>query len=80
MDVITIGMTVPQGAQQLTVRIWDRFGDPVRVLVDERNPSAGRRLLTWDRSDDTGERRLPASSSGGSPSTAASESRLTRLQ
>ena len=80
MDVITIGMTVPQGAQQLTVRIWDRFGDPVRVLVDERNPSAGRRLLTWDRSDDTGERRLPGFFIWRITIDGVSESRLTRLQ
>ena len=54
----SMAMTVPARAARLTVRIWDRFGDHVRTLVDETNPSAGHRVLSWDRTDDAG-RALP---------------------
>ena len=54
----SMAMTVPARAARLTVRIWDRFGDHVRTLVDEANPSAGHRVLSWDRTDDAG-RALP---------------------
>jgi photosystem II stability/assembly factor-like uncharacterized protein len=50
----SITVTVPAHAARLAVRIWDRFGDHVRTLVDEANPSAGHRVLSWDRTDDAG--------------------------
>lgn len=50
---------VPAHASQVTVRIWDRFGDQVRTLVDEPNPASGSRTLVWDRTDDAGQ-ILPA--------------------
>ena len=77
---ITIGVTVPPQAERLTVRIWDRFGDFVSVLVDERNPRPGRRELTWDRSDATGERRAPGYFIWRVTVDGISESCLTRLQ
>jgi hypothetical protein len=52
-------VTVPPGAQRITVRIWDRFGDPIRLLVDEQQPAAGSRQLSWDRTDDSRQRRPP---------------------
>jgi photosystem II stability/assembly factor-like uncharacterized protein len=52
-------ITVPAHASRVTVRIWDRFGDQVRTLVDEPNPSGGSRTLVWDRTDDAGQ-ILPA--------------------
>jgi hypothetical protein len=55
---VALGITVPANAARLTVRIWDWFGHYVRTLIDEPRPLAGRRLLTWDRTDDTG-RLLP---------------------
>ena len=55
----SMAMTVPAHAARLTVRIWDRFGDHVRTLVDEANPSAGHWVLSWDWTDDAG--RAPAS-------------------
>jgi hypothetical protein len=50
-----VPVQVPAGAGRLTVRIWDRFGDQVRTLVDEANPRGGSRTLTWDRTDDAGQ-------------------------
>jgi hypothetical protein len=52
-------IAVPAKASRLTVRIWDRFGDQARTLVDEANPSSGSRTLVWDRTDDAGQ-LLPA--------------------
>jgi photosystem II stability/assembly factor-like uncharacterized protein len=48
-------IAVPAKASRLTVRIWDRFGDQARTLVDEANPSSGSRTLVWDRTDDAGQ-------------------------
>jgi flagellar hook assembly protein FlgD len=50
---------VPDRAAQLTVRVWDRFGEEVRLLADERPPAAGDRELIWDGADDTGRIRPP---------------------
>jgi photosystem II stability/assembly factor-like uncharacterized protein len=50
----TIPVMIPPGASRLTVRIWDRFGDPVRVLADETAPAAGARELRWNRTSDAG--------------------------
>jgi hypothetical protein len=52
---VQLSITVPPGAGQLTVRIWDRFGAFVRLLVDERNPTPGKRAVTWDRTDDAAQ-------------------------
>jgi len=54
-----IWITVPSRASKLTVRIWDRFGEHVRTLVDEAEPAAGRRELAWDRKDDLGQPLAP---------------------
>jgi photosystem II stability/assembly factor-like uncharacterized protein len=77
---VTIGVTVPPKADRLTVRIWDRFGDFVLMLVDERNPRPGRRELTWDRNDASGERRAPGYFIWRVTVDGVSESRLTLLQ
>ena len=55
----SLGITVPPHTSKLTVRIWDRFGEQVRTLVDEPEPSAGRRELAWDRTDDSGRPLAP---------------------
>lgn len=52
--VAVVPVSVPPDAGRLTVRIWDRFGDPVRVLVDETNPAPGARELRWDGTTDDG--------------------------
>lgn len=52
---VRIDLTVPPGAAQLTITIWERFGDLVRRLVDEPQPAAGSRTVEWDVTNDAGE-------------------------
>lgn len=59
VDQTSTTITVPANASRLTVRIWDRFGDHVRTLVDEANPLVGGRTLSWDRTDDAGHALPP---------------------
>jgi hypothetical protein len=51
---IEIGFTTPPGARRLTIDVWDRFGEPVRQLVDEPDPASGHRSVTWDFTSDAG--------------------------
>ena len=77
---MTLGVTVPPQRSRLTVRIWDRFGDFVTMLVDERDPRPGRRELTWVGDDGSGEHRPPGYYIWRVTVDGVSESRLTRLQ
>jgi hypothetical protein len=56
-----VGITLPEGASRLTVRVWDSDGPLVRTLIDEARPAAGHRVLSWDRTDARG-RPLPPQS------------------
>jgi hypothetical protein len=76
----SVAMTVPAHAARLTVRIWDRFGDHVRTLVDEANPSAGHRVLSWDRTDDAGHALPPGYFIWRVTVDQTSESRLVLLR
>jgi photosystem II stability/assembly factor-like uncharacterized protein len=76
---IRIPLTVPANASRLTVRIWDRFGEYVRTLIDEANPSAGSRMLTWDRTDDAGQKQAPGHFIWRVTVDGVSESRLVRI-
>ncbi|GAA5149311.1 hypothetical protein GCM10023321_12970 [Pseudonocardia eucalypti] len=51
---LTVSLSVPDGAEQLTVDLWDRFGEHVRRLVDEKEPVPGRRTARWDATDAAG--------------------------
>ena len=51
---IEIGFTTPPAARRLTIDVWDRFGEPVRQLVDETDPASGHRSVTWDFTSDAG--------------------------
>ena len=51
---VEIGFTTPPGARRLTIDVWDRFGQPVRRLVDEADPASGHRSVTWDFTSDDG--------------------------
>jgi hypothetical protein len=53
-DTAEIDIELPDGARHAWVNIWNRFGLEVRVLLDESNPVAGARRLTWDGLDDGG--------------------------
>ena len=75
-----MAMMVPAYAARWTVRIWDRFGEHVRTLVDEANPSAGHRMLSWDRTDDAGRALPPGYFIWRVTVDQTSESRLVLLQ
>jgi photosystem II stability/assembly factor-like uncharacterized protein len=77
---VSLDVTVPAGASRLTVRIWDRFGDGVRTLVDETRPAPGRRTLTWDRADDAGQVRPSGYFIWRVTVDGASESRLVQAR
>jgi flagellar hook assembly protein FlgD len=51
---IEISFTAPPGARRLTIDVWDRFGKPVRQLVDETDLASGHRSVTWDFTTDAG--------------------------
>ena len=51
---VEIVYTAPQGAQHLTIGIWDRFGKYVRKLLDQHQPPPGKHTLTWNLKDDSG--------------------------
>jgi photosystem II stability/assembly factor-like uncharacterized protein len=53
-DTAEIDIDLPAGARHAWVNIWNRFGLEVRLLLDEPNPAAGARQLTWDGLDDDG--------------------------
>jgi flagellar hook assembly protein FlgD len=76
----SMAMTVPVNTSRLTVRIWDRFGDHVRTLVDEANPLAGYRVLSWDRTDEAGHALPPGYFIWRVTVDQTSESRLVCLQ
>lgn len=58
-DPIEITYTVPEGAQHLTINIWDRFGKYVRKLLDEDAPRPGSQTLNWNLEDDSGRTVAP---------------------
>jgi len=52
---VQFSITIPPNARRLAVYIWDPFGELIRTLVDESNPSSGTRALQWDRTDKSGQ-------------------------
>jgi len=71
---------IPANASRLTVRIWDRFGDHVRTLVEEAHPSGGSRTLMWDRTGDAGQALPPGHFIWRVTVDQTSESRLVFLR
>jgi photosystem II stability/assembly factor-like uncharacterized protein len=55
MDTAAIDIALPEGVRHAWVNIWNRFGLEVRLLLDESNPAAGARQLTWDGLNDAGK-------------------------
>ena len=41
---------VPQGARSLNVNVWDRFGNHLELVAQER-PNAGQRIIHWNPGD-----------------------------
>jgi len=58
---IAFDVEVPKGAQKLEVRIWERFGREVCVLISEDDPVEGTRRITWDFTDRDGVKAAPGS-------------------
>jgi photosystem II stability/assembly factor-like uncharacterized protein len=56
---VSVTIAVPAGTSQLSVRIWERFGELVKTLVDETKPTKGTRQMTWNRTDDSGQELPP---------------------
>lgn len=52
---VTIEYTLPENTKKVTIYIWNQFAVYVRQLVDETNPSAGQKSVTWDGKNDEGE-------------------------
>ena len=51
---LRLALSVPDGAARLTIDVWDRFGEHVRHLLDESQPTPGPRTAEWDATDDGG--------------------------
>lgn len=51
---VRIPVTVPDGAEQLALGVWDRFGDHLGRVLDETRPPAGPRTVDWDGTDTAG--------------------------
>ncbi|MGH8920098.1 MAG: FlgD immunoglobulin-like domain containing protein, partial [Actinomycetes bacterium] len=51
---LQLTVTVPDGAELLTIDIWDRFGEHIRRLLDEPQPAPGPRTVDWDVTDHAG--------------------------
>jgi len=58
---VRINLSIPTDASRLTLTIWERFGEPVRRLLDETNPVSGDRVVDWDVTDNAGEPLDPGS-------------------
>jgi photosystem II stability/assembly factor-like uncharacterized protein len=56
---VTIEYTLPENSKKVTIYIWNQFGAYVRQLVDETNPSAGQKSVSWDGKNDAGETLPP---------------------
>ena len=56
---IRIPAAIPAGTARITLDIWDRFGNHIGTILDERRPRAGERTLEWDGYDSTGRRVSP---------------------
>lgn len=51
---VEITIDIPEKAERLSVRIWERDGQFVRLLWDEESPAPGPRALIWDFRNDGG--------------------------
>lgn len=51
---VRIPLVVPEATERLSARIWGRFGEPLRLVVDERAPAPGERTIEWDGTDASG--------------------------
>lgn len=54
--ILEVPVVVPEGTSRLAVRIWERDGYFVRLLIDEADPTAGPRTIIWDFTNTEGAR------------------------
>jgi len=66
---LALPVNIPAGAGQLTVRVWDRFGDYLATPVDEAKPSASERTIEWMTGGKTGHFIVRATIDGVSESS-----------
>ncbi|HLM02180.1 MAG TPA: FlgD immunoglobulin-like domain containing protein, partial [Pyrinomonadaceae bacterium] len=79
-DSVEIAYTVPPGAENVTINIWDRFGEDVRRLLDEKAPEPGSYSIIWDFRNDTGEKLSPDFYIYRITIDSKAESRIVRLK
>jgi hypothetical protein len=53
-SALEINAHVPEGAKRLTISIWNQRQLLIKTIVDEKNPAAGARSVTWDFSKPDG--------------------------
>ena len=56
---VEIVFSVPDGAQRLTINVWDRFAVHVARPLDEQSPKPGRFSFAWNFRDDSGAQLDP---------------------
>lgn len=56
---IRIRMNIPLGAKRLSLRVWNRFGDDIGLVLDEIHPASGPRVFEWDCLDYRGSVASP---------------------
>ena len=76
---LRLQVSVPEGAAQLVVNVWERFGEHVRQLVDEARPEAGPRTVEWDLTGDDGRPLEPGRFIVRVTVDDVSESRIVRM-
>lgn len=54
VNAATIQVEVPTGTKHAWLHLRDRFGEDMKVLLDEEGPAAGKRGIVWDGLDDKG--------------------------
>ncbi|MGB3674701.1 MAG: YCF48-related protein [Candidatus Nanopelagicales bacterium] len=55
VDEMRFDYTVPAGAHEAWLHVWDHFAGPVRTVLHEVDPESGRRSQTWDGHNDAGD-------------------------
>jgi photosystem II stability/assembly factor-like uncharacterized protein len=52
---VSLQLNIPPMSKRLTVRVWNRFGEDVGVVIDEVRPAAGPLQYSWDGIDSQGK-------------------------
>lgn len=52
---VELPVSIPEGAKELRIDIWERFGEHILCLVYELSPKAGQRTVAWNFTDSNGK-------------------------